>query len=285
MSTIYDYQGNEIVVSGDGGAIDYDKIVKGVAHRGYSAYPDGAPENTIPAFKRAKEAGFGYVETDVQFSSDDVPVCIHDATVDRTSNGTGSVSGKTLTELKALDFGSWGDWSGSEYAGTKIPTFEEFLAFCRAAMLHPYIELKNGYGDTAETRIQGLVDMVVAAGLKGKVTWISFNSTYLGYIKEYDPAARLGFLSNIIYSNNTSAIADAINTTTALRTGSNEVFLDMQNAPSYIATACKAVTIPLPLERWTEDTASNIRTMDKYITGVTSNKLIAGKVLYDNAMG
>ena len=71
-----------------------------IAHRGFSSQ---APENTSAAFDKAIENDFLYIETDVQLTSDNIPVIIHDETVDRTSNGKGKVSEKTLSDIKKLD--------------------------------------------------------------------------------------------------------------------------------------------------------------------------------------
>src|SRR5690554_2566159 len=66
-----------------------------------------APENTMPALQSALDGSMVYVETDIRLTSDGVPVLIHDATVDRTTNGTGRVDSMTLSELQKLDAGSW----------------------------------------------------------------------------------------------------------------------------------------------------------------------------------
>lgn len=91
-----------------------------VAHRGAEAV---APENTIAAF-RAAQPYADRIEFDVRVSADGELVVIHDADVDRTTNGTGPVSGKTLAELKALDAGSW---FGPLFFGQRIPTLAEAL--------------------------------------------------------------------------------------------------------------------------------------------------------------
>src|SRR5918997_2160960 len=81
-----------------------------LAHRGASAL---APENTLEAFRLAVEAGAGGLELDVHMTHDGRIVVIHDATVDRTTNGTGAVSEMTLTEVLALDARSiHQDWPG-----------------------------------------------------------------------------------------------------------------------------------------------------------------------------
>lgn len=263
---------NEAIGQGGGGAtamIDYDRNVKAVAHRGYSV---AAPENTIPAYRLAKEMGFTYVETDVSFTSDGIPVCLHDSTIDRTSNGTGTITNMTFAQVRQYDFGSW---FSQDFAGTQIPSLEEFLVFCKRAMLHPYIELKDSATYT-EAQIQSLVDLVEATGMKGRVTWISFQPNYLTYVKNYDAHARLGYLLS-------GTITDAkITTALGLKTDYNEVFVDANTYTS--ANVSKCLNAGLPLEVWTIDSEDTIIALDKYITGVTSNETIAGKVLYDNVM-
>ena len=91
------------------------------AHRGVSAY---APENTLPAIQKAIDMGYDYVEMDIHYTKDGVPVLMHDDYLNRTTNGFGHVSAHSLAELKKLDAGSR---SGKEFKGTSIPTFEEAL--------------------------------------------------------------------------------------------------------------------------------------------------------------
>jgi glycerophosphoryl diester phosphodiesterase len=74
------------------------------AHRGGA---DALPEHTLAAYLRALEEGADGVECDVRLTRDGHLVCVHDRRLDRTSNGRGRVSAKTLAELDALDFGSW----------------------------------------------------------------------------------------------------------------------------------------------------------------------------------
>lgn len=85
-----------------------------IGHRGAKGR---APENTIFSFKEAIAAKADFIEFDVQLSKDNVPVIIHDATVDRTSPAKGLVSSYTLSELKSFDFG----------IGEKIPTLTEVM--------------------------------------------------------------------------------------------------------------------------------------------------------------
>ena len=241
-------------------------VVSGVAHRGLSA---SAPENTLPAYKIAKKHGFKYVECDVSFTSDGVAVLLHDDTVDRTSSGSGSIGAMTLEEVKALDFGSW---FSSAYSGTTIPTFAEFMALCRNIGLHPYIELKAG----TKEQISGLVDVVRSYNMLDKVTWISFSSGYLGYIKEFDPKARLGYVC-------TTITEELIDIAKNLLGGENEVFIDSSSPTVEAVKLCSDAG--LPLEVWTVNDESTVLTLDPYVSGITSDSLLAGKVLRDNAMG
>jgi glycerophosphoryl diester phosphodiesterase len=92
-----------------------------IGHRGYHAK---YPENTLAAFEAAIEAGVDMIELDVTLSRDRKVVVIHDAILDRTTNGKGPVADLTLAELKQLDAGSWFDW---QFADQQIPGLFEVL--------------------------------------------------------------------------------------------------------------------------------------------------------------
>ncbi len=244
----------------------YDREIKCIAHRGYSAT---APENTLPAYILAKELGFNYAECDVAFTKDGVAVLLHDKTIDRTSNGSGAIAELNYEELLQYDFGSW---KNSKYAGTKIPTFEEFIALCKEIGLHPYIEIKND-GTYTQEQVKSLVDTVEKYGMEDNCTWISFNLTYLEYVKNVDGTARLGYVSS---QNITQSM---INSVKALETGENEVFLDISYNMINENNAMLAASNGIKLEAWTVDNVNDIKTRSKYISGYTSNKLIATDTL------
>ncbi len=111
-----------------------------IAHRGSRWL---WPENTLPAFAGAVEMGYRHLETDLHITADGVLVCIHDDTVDRTTDGSGEVETYSLTELKALDAGYRHAVNGGfpfRGRGIQVPTFEEVLtAFPEA---HFIVDLK-----------------------------------------------------------------------------------------------------------------------------------------------
>ena len=248
--------------------IDFDKTVHSINHRGYSL---SAPENTLPAYILSKEKGFSYVEADVSFTKDNVAVLLHDSTIDRTSNGSGNINTFNYEDLLQYDFGSWKD---EKYSGTHIPTFSEFIILCKNIGLHPYIELKSS-GAYTESQIQQIVSEVKACGMRKHVTWISFNKTFLDYVKTADETARLGFLVS----------SDANDTNIAqiktLQTENNEVFLDLKYSLITNEGINKCIQENIPLEVWTINDENIILELNPYITGITSDSLIGGQVLYN----
>lgn len=107
-----------------------------VCHRGANRL---APENTLASTRAAFELGAGYVELDVRQSRDGELVVIHDATADRTTDGSGPVANKSMAEIAILDAGSW--FSG-DFAGERVPKLAEVLALARGRG-GLYIEIKD----------------------------------------------------------------------------------------------------------------------------------------------
>ncbi len=246
----------------------YARKINSVAHRGYSY---SAPENTLAAYIMAKENGFDFAECDVSFTADGVAVLLHDSTIDRTSNGSGNVSALTYEELLQYDFGGW---KSEKYKGTKIPTFEEFIALCAKINIHPYIELK-GHGGYNQEKIQQLVDVVKKYGMSDNSTWISFGYDILVLVKNADPSARLGFLAG---SDATNEIIEKVK---RLKTETNEVFLDLSYGNVTKQGALRAKANNMPLEVYTVNSKDAILKMYPQISGVTSDYLVAQSVVRD----
>lgn len=118
------------------------RVTQIIAHRGASAE---RPECTLAAVRRAIEAGATAVEVDVRTSRDGRLFILHDATLDRTTSGTGPASRLTLAELQELDAGSWFD---RQFRGERIPSLTEVAKMCRGRidLLLDLKEQGNEYG-------------------------------------------------------------------------------------------------------------------------------------------
>ncbi len=152
-----------LAVSFQAGAQEKKKIL--VAHRGASSY---APEHTLAAYRLALEQGADYVEQDLQITKDVVLVCLHDLTLERTTNVEEVfpdrhrqdvsedqpanaqpvkhwyVSDFTLAEIKQLDAGSWFD---PKFKGAQVPTWQEAIDLVRGkAGLYPETKGPEVYG-------------------------------------------------------------------------------------------------------------------------------------------
>ena len=127
------------------------------AHTGYTL---NYPENTLPAFEEAGKNRMWSIETDIQQTSDGYFITIHDDTLDRTTNGTGSVNSKTLAEIRALHI--------KNYDNLQVPTLEEYLGVCKLYGLTPQMEIKNTVTDLA-----GLIQVIKNYGFY-------YNSFFIG---------------------------------------------------------------------------------------------------------
>ena len=161
-----------------------------IGHRGASGV---APENTLIAFCRAVEMGAQYIETDLQFSRDARLVALHDDTLQRTTDGHGPVAAKTLEEIRRLDAGSWfHPGKGREhFAGERIPTVEEVLAFGREHDIGLYLEIKAPRASGAE---HAVVAALHAASALLRSNVISFDLGVLERVRKIEPVLVLGYL-------------------------------------------------------------------------------------------
>lgn len=254
-----------------------NSLVNSVNHRGYSTL---YPENTAIAYEKSAENGFKMVETDIQFTTDGIPVCLHDNTINRTArNSDGSelentISINDLTYTQALEY-DFGIFKGSTFAGTQILSFENFIALCRRLGLHPYIELKNDGNYIAENYVT-LVNIVKAYGMMRKVTWIASDIDNLQAILALDAKARLGRVASSITNT-------LINQMLSLRTSDNEVFIDCKFSALTSESIASLIANDIPLEVWTLDDPSTMRTLDPYVSGCTCNRYAFGAVLAASA--
>ncbi|MBM7691568.1 glycerophosphoryl diester phosphodiesterase [Peribacillus deserti] len=177
--------------------------VDNVAHRGASGY---APENTISAFDKAVDMKADYIEIDVQRSKDGELVIIHDNTVDRTTNGSGSVKNLTFEELRNLDAGSW---KAEEFSGEKIPTFDEVLDryHGKTGIL---IEMKSPelYPGIEEEVAGELIERNLDKPQNEKIIIQSFNFESMKKMNSLLPAVPIGVLTSSKKDTTDQALKD-----------------------------------------------------------------------------
>lgn len=154
--------------------------VKTLGHRGASGH---YPENTLLAVAKAFEEGAVGTEIDTRITSDGVVIAFHDATLDRTTNGTGNVIDSTLAEIQQLDAGSWLD---PQFAGEKVPTLTEVLTASKGKGII-YLDIKTG------GQAQGFADAINASGFPVEDLWFwtPGNAAYAAEIRALIPEARI----------------------------------------------------------------------------------------------
>ena len=160
-----------------------------IAHRGDSKV---APENTLPAFKSAVEAGSDLVELDYVHTKDGVPLVIHDHTLDRTTNARQlwggqkiAVDSKNLLELEPLDAG---EWFGKQFRGTRLPTLDQSLDVIQVGSV-TLIERKGGDAKTC-------VELLRKKNLLDQVVVQAFDWDYLEDVHKLAPEVALGALGH-----------------------------------------------------------------------------------------
>ncbi len=116
-----------------------------IAHRGAGRL---APENTLAAFRVGASYGYRAFECDVKLSADGVPFLLHDATLDRTTNGRGAAAERPWHELSRLDAGGWHSRS---FAGEPPASLDAIAGFVRRNGFALNIEIKPSPGTEAET--------------------------------------------------------------------------------------------------------------------------------------
>lgn len=157
------------------------KTMRLAGHRGHS---EGAPENTLAAFRMAREfAGPGVTcETDLRITEDGELVLMHDETADRTTDGRGLISKMAYSEVAGL---SAGRWFGQEFADERVPLLRDALLFAREHGIIYQLELKAyDIDDVLFPKLRALIDELGAAEL---LQFSSFDFVQLRALKQAFP--------------------------------------------------------------------------------------------------
>lgn len=239
---------------------------EGLAHRGWMTW---APENTLVAFRRCAQLGQMIVEGDIRWTSDNVPVLLHDPDIDRTTGGagTGPISGMTLATAKTFDFGSW---KAARWAGEKIPTWAEFLKLAKKLNLYGYFEIKE-HLTMGQPEI--LVDAIRRAGMTGRIQLHSSLQTPMNLLKAFDPTLPLGFLTTLMTSADIAFAA-------SLKTGQNEVSVMPNHSTITQALLDEAHEAGLKVIAYTVNDAPRIVELAEMgVDGVMTDRLNVNQVL------
>ena len=159
-----------------------------IAHRGAGRL---APENTLAAFALGHAQGYRMFECDVRLSADGQPFLLHDDRLERTTDGTGEALALSWAALSRLDAGAW---HSPRFAGERLPTLGEVLAFCARHDCALNVELKPAPGDARRTG--ATVASEIARGWVGALPPLltSFETAALEAAAEAAPALPRGLL-------------------------------------------------------------------------------------------
>lgn len=240
-----------------GASCDYLSDVIIVAHRGYSA---AAPENTIASCNAAR----GYanmVEFDVRTTSDNQLVLMHDATVDRTTNGTGTVEAMTFAELRQLDAGSW---FSPDFSGELVPLMSE-AALANLPDMVPFIERKSGAA-------QMYADMIQSLRIEKEAIVISFDWNFLAELEVLSPVIRTGALG--------SGVLDVSDIQSIQSKGID--FIDWAHSEITGASINLVHSYGMELHVWTVNDPARMQTLiDLGIDGITTDNPELARQLLD----
>jgi glycerophosphoryl diester phosphodiesterase len=221
-----------------------------IAHRGSSAI---APENTFAAFRQAIKDGADGIEFDVRLARDQMPVVIHDATLQRTAGLSGRVSSYTSAELGKIDVGSWFNKkhpskARREFSAERVPVLTDLLDLMRQNTGMIYLEMKCSK-KTCDALVDSIASIIGESDLLPRIVVKSFNLEALERLRKKLPDAHIAVLfspkiTNFIKPRNRLV-------TKALELQANEISLHYTLAtPNAVR---EAENYGFPVTIWTAD--------------------------------
>ena len=265
-------------------ALSRSVTVKSINRLGYDVYnPNTPPEHTLEGYKLALNYGFDEILCDLRSTSDSVPVCLHDATINRTARNT---DGSTISTKNILDITynvansyDYGLYKNTKYKGTKLLTLEEIVKFAKMNGVTLHIETKCGTSEVELKMIENAIRIVKKYNMSKFVTWSAIHSN-------------IGVLQKIITLDKYANVAtmpdqmtiERFNALLNLKTGFNKIFWfawetstiddDMLN---------RFIDNEVGLEIGTFNNAEEMKqlfdTNLRYVTAISSNKLVARECL------
>ena len=258
--------------------------VKSINRLGYDVYnPNTPPEHTLEGYKLALNYGFDEILCDLRSTSDSVPVCLHDATINRTARNT---DGSTISTKNILDITynvansyDYGLYKNTKYKGTKLLTLEKVVKFAKMNGITLHIETKCGTSEVELKMIENAVKIVKKYNMSKFVDWSAdhWNIAVLQKIISLDKYANVATMPATMTNERFEELL-------SLKTGFNRVFWfawdtstiddDMLN---------RFINNEIYLEIGTFNDAKEIKKLFdsnlRYVTGVSSDKLVARECL------
>ena len=222
-------------------------------HRGARAV---APENTKVSFVKALDLGADGVELDVRLTRDGTVVVIHDAALDRTTDGSGLVEESDFASIAELDAGSW---FNASFKGIEVPTLDEILKML-AGRTQINVELKAE--GAADELVKHVVTEVVRRNAFASVLFSSFHLDALRLLRLLVPDARIGVLFR------SGQQQDAL--TTAVRLGAVNLHAPFDCADEDLRSRTRSAGLQLWV--WTANEAADIeKLLDLQVDAIFSD--------------
>jgi len=165
-------------------------------HRGFTPV---APENSFPAFIACGKRDMWGIETDLWVTSDGVIVCHHDPTIDRMTDGTGTISLMTYAQIQTATIDTGNNVGSYTPAELKIPTLQEYLDICKEYKAVPFIQTKT------TAKLKDVVDTIVSNGLEEFAVISSSNYNHLVTVRQYNSRIFVHLIASTI--DNLDAVA------------------------------------------------------------------------------
>ena len=259
--------------------------VKSINRLGYDVYnPNTPPEQTLEGYTLALNYGFDEILCDLRSTSDSVPVCLHDATINRTArNADGSniaastnILDITYNEANSYDYGLY---KNKKYKGTKILTLERAIKFAKMNGVTLHIETKCGASEAELKMIENAVMTVKRYNMSKFVDWSAdhWNIAVLQKIISLDKYANVATMPATMTNERFDELL-------SLKTGFNRVFwFAWDNSTIDDDMLNRFINNEIYLEIGTFNDAKEIKKLFdsnlRYVTGVSSDKLVARNCL------
>jgi len=227
-------------------------VTRIAAHRGGGAL---WPENSLLAFQSAIALGSDLIELDVHQSRDGVVTVMHDATVERTTDGAGAVGSMTSADLRRLRL------RGPDGAVTAehVPMLDEVLAAAAPSRAGLLIEVKGpAPGDRYDGIEERVLAAVAAAGLQTRVTIMAFDPRTIMRVRELTPRMRTSFLADRTAVDR-AGVRPEVTIDWARAIGATDVGLELALLDEGVVAAARAASLALGV--WTVNDESAMRRM------------------------